>query len=215
MKLSQLHIQHYRQFDDLKLDLTYPEGHEKAGQPLDKVCFIGQSGTGKTTLLRFVYSLAGRGPGASYDWQNYGSKQSIDANFQHFERTWSVNSSVPGSASFSGEPPLGGQSEPLDCQVLYFPVENDLNLRSFGGADDERNPFVVEEPGMQYGRTVDRRRPQALLFSDKFATEIWEDISKKVRAFQRSEADLKIRLGDASLKGQQIDVKSLKRTYLL
>jgi ABC-type lipoprotein export system ATPase subunit len=34
--------------------LTYPEGHEKAGQPLDKVCFIGQSGTGKTSLLKII-----------------------------------------------------------------------------------------------------------------------------------------------------------------
>jgi ABC-type polar amino acid transport system ATPase subunit len=34
--------------------LTYPKGHEKAGQPLDKVCFIGQSGTGKTSLLELI-----------------------------------------------------------------------------------------------------------------------------------------------------------------
>jgi predicted ATP-dependent endonuclease of OLD family len=54
MKVKELYIKKYHQFEDFKLDLTYPEGHEKAGQPLDKVCFIGQSGTGKTSLLDFI-----------------------------------------------------------------------------------------------------------------------------------------------------------------
>ena len=54
MKVKELYIKKYHQFEDFKLDLTYPEGHEKAGQPLDKVCFIGQSGTGKTSLLEMI-----------------------------------------------------------------------------------------------------------------------------------------------------------------
>ncbi len=51
MKVKSLFIKDYNQFKDFELDLTYPAGHPKAGQPLDKVCIIGQSGTGKTTLL--------------------------------------------------------------------------------------------------------------------------------------------------------------------
>lgn len=54
MKITNIHIKDHQQFKDLKLDLTYPLGHPKAGQPLDKVCFIGQSGTGKTTLLEEI-----------------------------------------------------------------------------------------------------------------------------------------------------------------
>lgn len=54
MKLTELHIKDYNQFEDFKLDLTYPEGHPKAGQALDKVCFIGQSGTGKTSLIELL-----------------------------------------------------------------------------------------------------------------------------------------------------------------
>jgi ABC-type polar amino acid transport system ATPase subunit len=54
MKVREIHIKDYQQFKDLRLDLTYPTGHVKAGQPLDKICIIGQSGTGKTTLLRFL-----------------------------------------------------------------------------------------------------------------------------------------------------------------
>lgn len=54
MKVKSLHIKDFQQFKDFELDLTYPQGHEKAGLPLDKVCIIGQSGTGKTTLLKFL-----------------------------------------------------------------------------------------------------------------------------------------------------------------
>ncbi len=54
MKIHYLHIKNYKQFSDLELDLTYPKGHTKAGEPLDKICIIGQSGTGKTNLLDVI-----------------------------------------------------------------------------------------------------------------------------------------------------------------
>lgn len=57
MKITAIHINDFRQFNDFHLDLTYPAGHEKEGKPLDKVCFIGQSGTGKTTILKTMVEL--------------------------------------------------------------------------------------------------------------------------------------------------------------
>jgi predicted ATP-dependent endonuclease of OLD family len=54
MKIEYLEIKNYKQFSDLTLDLTYPKGHEKEGKPLDKICLIGQSGTGKTNLLNII-----------------------------------------------------------------------------------------------------------------------------------------------------------------
>ena len=54
MKISHLEIKNFKQFKDLSLDLTYPKGHEKEGKPLDKICIIGQSGTGKTNLLDII-----------------------------------------------------------------------------------------------------------------------------------------------------------------
>jgi hypothetical protein len=55
MKITGIDIGEYRQFKNIKFDFTYPKGHPKEGQPLDKVCFIGQSGTGKTTLLNVIW----------------------------------------------------------------------------------------------------------------------------------------------------------------
>ena len=54
MKISNLAIKNFKQFKNLSLDFTYPKGHEKEGKPLDKICIIGQSGTGKTNLLDVI-----------------------------------------------------------------------------------------------------------------------------------------------------------------
>jgi energy-coupling factor transporter ATP-binding protein EcfA2 len=54
MKITKIILKGYNQFKDVEIDLTYPMGHEKAGKPLDKICIIGQSGSGKTSLLRLI-----------------------------------------------------------------------------------------------------------------------------------------------------------------
>lgn len=59
MKISKLYIHDFQQFKEFELDFTYPKGHEKAGQPLEKVCFIGANGTGKTTILNVINSYVG------------------------------------------------------------------------------------------------------------------------------------------------------------
>ncbi len=54
MKITRVHLKDFHHFKDVNIDLTYPLGHPKAGEPLDKVCIIGQSSTGKTTLLKVI-----------------------------------------------------------------------------------------------------------------------------------------------------------------
>ena len=56
MKISKLNIESYRHLENLNFDFTYQTG-ERKGQPLDKICFIGQSATGKTGLLELVRDL--------------------------------------------------------------------------------------------------------------------------------------------------------------
>lgn len=53
MKISKLHIDSFRHLENLDFDFTYQSG-ERKGQPLDKICFIGQSATGKTGLLELI-----------------------------------------------------------------------------------------------------------------------------------------------------------------
>lgn len=54
MKVTGLRIKNYRQLASLEFDFTYPAGHPHAGQPLRKICIIGQSATGKTTILEII-----------------------------------------------------------------------------------------------------------------------------------------------------------------
>ena len=54
MKLKSLHIDLHKHLQNLDFDFTYPDGHANAGKPLDKICFIGQSATGKTTILELI-----------------------------------------------------------------------------------------------------------------------------------------------------------------
>lgn len=57
MKISKLHIDQFRHLENLDFDFTYPEDfhiEEKRGKPLDKICFIGQSATGKTSILELL-----------------------------------------------------------------------------------------------------------------------------------------------------------------
>ncbi len=57
MKISKLHIDSFRHLENLDFDFTYPLDYKdkvKAGKPLDKICFIGQSATGKTGLLELI-----------------------------------------------------------------------------------------------------------------------------------------------------------------
>jgi hypothetical protein len=53
MKISKLYIDQFRHLENLDFDFTYQSG-ERKGQPLDKICFIGQSATGKTGLLELI-----------------------------------------------------------------------------------------------------------------------------------------------------------------
>jgi ABC-type polar amino acid transport system ATPase subunit len=54
MKITKLHIDQFRHLENLTFDFTYQSG-ERKGQPLDKICFIGQSASGKTSLLDFIH----------------------------------------------------------------------------------------------------------------------------------------------------------------
>ncbi|HAK78517.1 MAG TPA: hypothetical protein DCM71_16795 [Runella sp.] len=132
MKVKSLSIKDFNQFKDFELDLTYPAGHPKAGLPLDKVCIIGQSGTGKTSLLLFLKNLY------SFFFQTtffYESDQEEQLHLQKYSnllpKTFSlliddntliddrtVNSISKGIASF--------QENDNIFSYLYFPTHGEL-----------------------------------------------------------------------------------------
>ena len=50
MKISKIYIRDFDQFQDVELDFTNPE----TGKPIEKVCFIGTNGTGKSKILKII-----------------------------------------------------------------------------------------------------------------------------------------------------------------
>jgi energy-coupling factor transporter ATP-binding protein EcfA2 len=50
MKITEIRLKNYCQFDNFCLSLRHP----KTQQPLDKICFIGANGTGKSTILSLI-----------------------------------------------------------------------------------------------------------------------------------------------------------------
>lgn len=56
MKIASLFIQDLNGFSGFQLDLTYPEGHPRAGEALDRICLIGPNGSGKSRVLQLLIS---------------------------------------------------------------------------------------------------------------------------------------------------------------
>lgn len=56
MKVKKLNIDTYNHLENLSFDFTYPDGHKNAGKPLNQICIVGQSATGKTNILELIKS---------------------------------------------------------------------------------------------------------------------------------------------------------------
>lgn len=84
MKISKIEFKNYQQFKDIQFDFTYPKGHKDAGKPLNKICFIGQSGTGKTTILRLIKYFVSRNKILGHNFQfTAPEKNKIYFEMQH------------------------------------------------------------------------------------------------------------------------------------
>ncbi len=56
-RVTEINLKKYNQFKENQIiDFTYPKGHKKEGEPLDRICIIGQSGTGKSSLMKLIKS---------------------------------------------------------------------------------------------------------------------------------------------------------------
>lgn len=127
MKISRLIIPDFQQFKDFDLDLTYPQGHERAGEPLDKVCFIGGNGTGKSTLLQgLAFFLSTGSLSSSPLWD----KSLIKLRFDSQSYYWSPYARI-------------GFNEIIEKNDKAFNLIQNIDKHGFYFRDD--NSFVVEE----------------------------------------------------------------------
>ncbi len=167
MKIRKLSIEQFQQFRNLELDFTYPDGHQKAGQPLDKVCFLGQSGTGKTCLLHTLRSLV---PYIANEELNENEIELNDNKF-HIETT---------------EP-----EALIDKILIHFDSDimanaNMLDLKPI----PEKSMQLFNEPQVVYETKSAEKSPvlqqQIIHFANNYNENIWEKIFEPIKNYDES-----------------------------
>lgn len=211
MKISGIQINDFQQFKDFTLDLTYPKGHEKEGLPLDKVCFIGQSGTGKTTLLNSIMESSRKLKNVSFQFlpantassnqksdyslhskNNIKSRTEIHFSFENYEFSLS-------SGKFA-------ENKNWDLSIFNQNAieNNEEKLRTiFRELHKSTDHFVINYPSdinIKH-QFVNRKTPlkkyedkKIIDFNEQKLTPIWSKVYKEIVDFQYEEANFRIDL---------------------
>ncbi len=226
MKIFGIHINDFHQFKDFHLDLTYPKGHEKEGLPLEKVCFIGQSGTGKTTLLNHIlesitklkhistqfqphyriafnqktnYSLNSKNRVKSKTEVSFSSKNHkfILSNGKYGEKKdWDLSIVENKTEAFSDSDKINSILRKTYTLIEHFTINYPADINI-------KHQFVSRKtPDVSYidKKVVDFNNPKQKL------TPIWSKVYKEVINFQNEEANFRIDLTKKA-EIEPIDIK--------
>lgn len=183
MKISKIKISKFHQFEDFELDLTYPKGHEKAGKPLDKVCFIGQSGTGKTTLLEMICHALGILSFPRFDKKNKMTQPNEGEQFATFYLQ-KVNEAEDLELYLDyGSVGKSKKVERTVSSLIYFPVgiSSIQLLRNDNFGSVEFNPLNSISKHFYF---LDKGKLQ----------DIWNLLNNDLVSYQIEEANLRINL---------------------
>ena len=154
MKISHLEIKNFKQFKDLSLDLTYPKGHEKEGQPLDKICIIGQSGTGKTNLLDIIKKSVIDFSNNQASYKPFSEFVGQSTDDKYITNTFFTKSNIEVKSLFT-----------KDKSQIDFQKSNDLELFN----SSEKNYFVGTKDYSLFNKITENKEvnTQKMTSSDK------------------------------------------------
>jgi len=201
VKITKLEIKDFHQFKDFELDLTYPLGHTKEGQPMDKVCIIGQSGTGKTTLIELLGGLTHNFKilKEKYKLKNKNAIISISDNDLSYTKTisakedrYAVTSYVRNNITIQFSEFLeiyNSYLKSIKPNLIYYPAE-----LKYGLTDSDE---VIEFKG----RSV-------LDFSLEKASAVWNLIIEEIQNYQ--EEELKIRQEISRMVENENNIDSIR-----
>jgi predicted ATPase len=201
MKISRLRIQDFCQFQNLDLDLTYPQGHEKAGQPLDKICIIGQNGTGKTTILNiindFYMDYVSKGGSFNTSFIDYNFKKSFWAidYIDDKNKSYSAIRDKPSSAG-TFEYTWGKLSA---SKMLYFPFG--INSQ-YIAQQIAITPIPEKDKLQQYFEKI-----KSYYYATPDQMQAFEEYTFSIiEKYQKNSADFKLQLVKKIELGEKIDI---------
>lgn len=217
MKIKRLSIKSYKHLEDLNFDFTYPKGHEKAGMPLEKVCFIGQSATGKTNILELfkqnISSLAEteivNGNGL-FGYSGLSFKGRIEYLYRN-ERLISENRKViKGDKEFNHSNEGGAVTFLLDegLKLLYFGSEI-ISNKAIGIFN--QNPLDIIHNSSVKGVPIPDFRNTILEFSQEMDEEVWYSLLSKILDYRKRFTQMASELIN---KGAIGDLNRLNKKYL-
>lgn len=218
MKITKLQLKNYRQFKDLTLDFTYPQGHEKAGQPLRRVCFIGRNGTGKTTILEQLKLILNKLLTEKNARILARKKGKFDESPVHFEVQFSNHSEsreISRSLSYiKGENEVFTEKLPQsnvnEALILFdnFPVINEISNATVNDfwkmliyhvkkREDDRHVFENAEENLDRTKRdlkeeFDAKHPDV----KAELREIWDKILSSAQLYFDSDAKSPVQLND-------------------
>ena len=191
MKVTRIEIKDFNQFKNLDIDLTYPKGHAKEGQPLDKVCFIGQSGTGKTTLLRILNNFIFY---ASIDLLVYNFKEiAITNRISDFQMTQYLyrheNNTLSGSYSY----PDDESKDFYESDVSLYKKRKLINFPADLKFEDKKKINTHRYNNISEKNIID--------FNEDNISEIWDEILEEVIKYRETILILKNQISDMATSG--------------
>ncbi|MDI9364333.1 MAG: AAA family ATPase [Flavobacterium sp.] len=208
MKVTKICINDFHQFKDLEIDLTYPKGHVCEGEPLKKVCFIGQSGTGKTTLLEIIGGLTHNAEELRYKYgfSNTNGYLSIKNFDLEYNQRLTKNDKIFFYTVFNCKK----QNEEIDSKELIA-LESEYiksvkpNLISY--------PAELKYAMNQEFDSIDFKEREVIDFSIENATAIWNLILNDVKKYQEEELKIRQKISRV-VEDNTNDFEAIKRALL-
>ncbi|HID98864.1 MAG TPA: hypothetical protein EYP59_01070 [Thiotrichaceae bacterium] len=201
MKISQIDITEYNPFKNLTLDLTYPKGHPKEGKPLNKVCFLGKSGTGKTSLLNLIRATLTANLTTEHDQVLQGT---LNQNISRADKTLIVITAFFKAVKSIIEIREGGkilwewktsQVSPKQFietfylgknKLISFPAEIITNLNQIL-QEKPVSPVSYLKTAVEFDQPKHSQKPQIFDFETDNVLAIWNEILTDINAYKIKE----------------------------
>jgi len=173
-KIENINLKNYNQFKKgTVLNFTYPKGHKKEGQPLNKVCIIGQSGTGKTSILELIKAEI------SNDRKNVPNANFESVMTQYKFYNYETEHTLINIPAHSVE-----NIKNLDLdEILESDNKNISSIIDFGKTDPKEHWYPILHKITKYAEKVIDKR---LKFSEKIenVSNLDEDLNDYVNKFK-------------------------------